>query len=77
MRDSRAHSVGCVVYLLWNGLVTTELPIDKTEGSDLELLVVLPLIMHLDFKGVDLQQLGAFLSLILAALTDRRLVQLA
>ena len=41
------------------------------KGRDLELLVVLSLIMHLNIKRVDVQQLGTFLSLVLAALINR------
>ena len=41
------------------------------KGRDLELLVVLSLIMHLNLKRVDFQQLGTFLSLVLAVLANR------
>ena len=40
------------------------------KGRDLELLVVLPLVVHLDLKGIDLQQLSAFLSLVLSTLAE-------
>ena len=39
------------------------------KGRDLELLVVLSLIVHLNLESINLQELGSFLRLILPTLT--------
>ena len=74
MWDRGSHGGGCVVDLLLahppSQRMTNNIGKDG-KGRDLELLVVLSLIMHLNLNRVDFQQLGTFLSLVLAVLANR------
>ena len=64
MRNGRSHRIGRVVDFLNLRSAFHERAADC--GAYLELLIVLGLVPHLNFKGVDLEKLGTLLSLVLA-----------